>query len=374
VNIVVAGYVASFPIAGFFWHSVSYALGFRALGHDVWFVDDSGDEAWGWDLDADQFDPECRAGQRFLEREMKAVGLEGRWVFRHMPSSHHAGMDEETTLAVLADADVFVNVSCTTPIRAEYARIPQRLAIDTDPVFTQIRVAEGEAAAIPATHTRLFTFGRPPLPAQRHEWLPTRQPVALDRWSPSPRPLGAPFTTIAQWRAEYARTWDGTHYGGKDRSFQPYQSLPSRTTVPLSIAFGGRDRRVAAQQLVGHGWDVVDAFPASRSTAAYRSFIAASAGEFSIAKQGYVAPRSGWFSERTCCFLASGRPAVVQDTGFSDWLPTGEGLLAFSTPDEAIAALEDVSADWERHAAAARRLVATNFDAASVCAELLDTL
>jgi hypothetical protein len=374
VNVVVAGYVASFPIAGFFWHSVSYVLGFRELGHDVWFLDDSGDEPWGWDLDTDRFDPECRAGQRFLAREMRAVGLDDRWVFRHIPTGRHAGMTENAMLAVLADADVFVNVSCTTTMRPEYARIPQRLAIDTDPVFTQIRIADGEAAAIPATHTRLFTFGRPPLPAQRHDWLPTRQPVALDRWSPSPRPPGGSFTTVAQWRAENARSWDGIHYGGKDRSFRRYLDIPTQTHVPLSVALGGRDRQVAATQLAGRGWNVTDAFAATHSTDAYRAFINSSAGEFSVAKHGYVAPRSGWFSERTCCYLAAGRPVVVQDTGFSDWLPTGDGLLPYSNHRQAVDALEAVDADWDRHAAAARRLVAEHFDAASVCAELLDAL
>jgi hypothetical protein len=374
LNIVVAGYAASFPISAFFWQAVSFALGFRALGHEVWFLDDSGDDPWGWDLEADEPDPECRTGVAFLAREMRAVGLEDRWVFRHIPSGRHSGMSAEQTAAVLADADVFVNVSCWIPIRPEYARIPHRLAIDTDPVFTQVRIAHGELAEVPERHTRLFTFGRPPLPGQRHEWVPTRQPVAIEYWPQAgPAPANAPFATLsASWRAEWPAEWDGVTYGGKDRSFPDYLDLPARTPHRFRIALGGRGADQAGTVLTRHGWEVTDGARAGATSSAYRSFIAESAGEFAVAQQAYVAPRSGWFSERSCCFLASGRPVVVQETGFSDWLPTGEGLLSFSTPAEAMGALDEVASNWSRHATAARTLVAEHFGAASVCAALLE--
>jgi hypothetical protein len=374
LKIVVAGYVAQFPVAGFFWHPVSFALGFRALGHDVWFLEDSGEKPYGWDIERDRPDPECRAGVRFLEREMRDVGLPDRWVFRHMPTGRHHGMDAETTAAVLADADVFVNVSCTTSMRPEYRRIPHRIAIDTDPVFTQVRIARGELADVPGEHTRLFTFGRPPLPGQRHEWLPTRQPVALEHWpQPGPPPQDSPFATLTtSWEGEYPVEWGGVEYGGKERSFIEYMDLPSLAGIPLRVALGGKQDGVAGALLRDHGWEVSDARTASGTSADYRSFIAASAGEFGLAQGAYVTARSGWFSERTACFLASGRPAVVQETGFSDWLPTGEGLLSYSTPAGAARALETVVADWPRHADAARALAADHFEAASVCGELLE--
>ena len=144
--------------------------------------------------------------------------------------------------------------------------------------------------------------------------------------------------------------------------------------MPLEIALGGRGRGDAAPLLREHGWNVTEAPPRTRTSDAYRDYITSSAGEFSVAQHAYVAARSGWFSERTCCFLASGRPAVVQDTGFSDWLPTGEGLLSFSTPDEALAGLEQVASSWERHARAARRIAEEHFEAAAVCSALLDAL
>lgn len=372
MKIVVAGYVAQFPVAGLFWHHVSYVLAFRDLGHEVWFLEDAGDEPWGWDLDGHRLDLECRAGVRYLEREMRDLGLQGKWVFRHLPSGRHDGLDEATTLDILAEADVLVNVSCTTQMRPEYLRVPHRLAIDTDPVYTQIRVREGPLAHVVENHTRLFTYGRPPLPAQQHEWVPTRQPVVARFWPVTSPAADAPFATIGQWRSEWAVSWNGESYQGKDATFQPYLDLPSRSTARFRVALGGRDEGLGADLLGRHGWEIADSIAASRSSAAYRAFIAASAGEFSVAKHGYVAPRSGWFSERTCCFLVSGRPAVVQDTGFSEWLPTGSGLLAFSTPDEARAAVEQVLSDPRHHAQAARALVVEHFDGARVCAELLE--
>jgi hypothetical protein len=323
-------------------------------------------------------DPECRAGSRFLERELAAVGLGDRWAFRHVPTDRYDGMDRDTTLGVLAEADLFVNVSLTCPMRPEYRAIPQRVGIDTDPVFTQVRIAKGDAALAPVmeAHTRLFTFGRPPLPAQRGEWVPTRQPVATAQWPVAPPPAAdAPFTTLTTWKAYPPVAWEGRSYAAKDVSLRSFLDLPARTAAPLTVALGaGDDHQEGARALREHGWALADPIASSRTTADYHRFLAASAGEIGFAKHGYVTARSGWFSERSCCYLASGRPVVAQDTGWSDWLPTGEGLLAFGTIDEAAAALDAVRADPARHAAAARALVETHFEAADVCAELLEAL
>jgi hypothetical protein len=372
LNIVVCGWVAAFPVAGFFWHPVAYALGFRELGHDVWFLDDGGWTTSGFDPETGADDPECSAGVRFLEREMAAVGLDGRWVHRHMGSDRFSGLDEATTMDVLADADVLVNVSLMLPSRPEYQRIPHRLAIDTDPVFTQVSVARG--SPIPEMHTRLFTFGRPPLPGQQHEWVPTRQAVATRHWPVAPPPTDVrPFTTVTSWQAYAPLEWEGREYGLKDRSVREHIDLPRRTRAPLSIGMaGGIDGGEGARFLQANGWQIEDGLAPTRTCDAYRRYIAGSAGEIGFAKHAYVAARSGWFSDRTCCYLASGRPAVVQDTGWTDWLPSGEGVFGFTTTEEAAAALEEVSADLPRHCAAARKVAEEHFDAATVCAELLE--
>ena len=372
MNIVVSGWVAGFPVAGFFWHPVSYALGFRELGHEVWFLDDGGWGPGGFDPVTRADDPDGAAGVAFLEREMRAIGLENRWAYRHVASDRVSGMTAAALQDVLADADLLVNVSLMLPARDEYLRIPHRFAIDTDPVFTQVSVARG--SPIPEMHTRLFTMGRPPLPAQRHEWVPTRQAVAAAYWPvAAPAAPGSPFTTVASWKAYEPLVWDGVEYGLKDRSMREHVDLPSRTAQRLEVGLAGGIEHEEGQRVLGAaGWRVSDALDPTISSERYRAYIAASAGEIGFAKHAYVATRSGWFSDRTCCYLASGRPAVVQDTGWSEWLPTGDGLFAFTTTEEAAAALDTVAGDLARHSQAARKLAEEHFDAARVCAELLD--
>lgn len=377
-RIVVAGWIAGLPTASFFWHAASFAIGFRDAGHDVWFLEDSGDYPWCYDPETEELDESAAYGVRFLASEMSAIGMSDRWVFRHHPTGRHDGMTEEETLDVLSTADVFVNVSLTTPMRPEYRRVPTRLGIDTDPVFTQVRMAERDwlLGDVAESHTRLFTFGRPPLPAQRHDWLPTRQPVATRYWPVEPHPgADAPFTTIMTWQAYPPVEWQGVTYGAKDRSMRDLLALPELTSARVELAVGGGSNHQEARRLLGeHGWHLTNPMEANLSSPAFRRFLAASAGEFGVAKHGYIAARSGWFSERTCCYLASGRPAVVADTGWRDWLPEGEGLLAYGSVQEAAAALDEIRADPDRHAAAARKIVTEHFEAANVCSALLDAL
>lgn len=378
MRVVVTGWVAGSPTAAFFWHAVSFALGFRDLGHEVFFLEDSGDHPWGWDVERTMSDPLGHAGSAFLARELAAVGLGGQWAYRHLPTGRCDGVGAEVLADVLADADVLVNVALTTPMRPEYLRIPHRLAVDADPVITQIRIAEGDPAlaGIPETHTRLYTFGRPPLPAQRHEWVPTRQPVALDGWPVlAAAPAGAPFTAVSDESDEPRLTGPEVGHGPQVTTLEDLSRLVARSPVPLEMAVGPRPHRAEGQRLLATaGWQLRDSGAVTSSSAHYREFVRTSAGELGIAKADHIRARSGWFSDRTCCYLASGRPAVVQETGWSDWLPSGEGLLSFSTVDGAVAALREVALDPARHAAAARRIAEEHFRAADVCQALLDAL
>jgi hypothetical protein len=377
MNVVVSGYYAGFPVAGLFWHAVSFALGFTELGHQVWYLEDSGDVPWGFDFERLDFDHDCHYGVRRLAAEMDAVAMGDRWVYRHVPTDRWDGLGRDRAMDVLAGADVLVNISLSAPMRPEYLHIPHRLAVDTDPVFNQVRMRTSTtpAATVADTHTRLFTFGRPPLPAQRpgDEWLPIRQPVVSRLWPVAgPPEPNAPFTTVTHWEAYPGISWDGAYYGTKGDTMREYADLPHRTGVPLALALGGSAR--AQRTMTEGGWRVREPVGVSETTADYRAWIAASAGEIGFAKHGYVTARSGWFSDRTCCYLASGRPAVVQDTGWSEWLPAGEGVLAFSDPAHAAAALEQVTADPGRHARAARKLVEEHFEAGRVCAAMLEAL
>ena len=373
MRVVVSGWVAPFPVAGFLWHAVSYALGFRDLGHEVWYLEDDGWSAGGYDPVTGLPDPDCDAGARFLAAELAPLGLGDRWALRH-PSGRLSGLGPSDLAEVVAGADLLVDVSLLLADRPEYRRIPHRFGIDTDPVFSQVRDAGGRPGE---RHTRLFSFGRPPLPGQRdgEEWVPTRQAVHAPSWPLAPPPApGAPFTTVTAWQAfDRPLVFEGRQYGMKDRSIRDHLDLPRCTTVALEIGLGGGEgQEDGAAILRGHGWRVSDGVRATRSSADYRRFIAGSTGEIGFAKHAYVASRCGWFSDRTCCYLASGRPAVVQDTGWTDWLPAGEGLLAFRDLHEAVGALEEVASDPDRHARAGRKIVEEHFDAARVCAALLE--
>jgi hypothetical protein len=228
-------------------------------------------------------------------------------------------------------------------------------------------------------HHVFFTFaeniGRPGcrIPTELFRWLPTRQPVVLDAFDAGAVQVAARrpvLTTVASWEpAEEGPIVDGIEYTGKSTEFERFIDLPRRSPLPLELAMSGG---APIERLRSHGWRVVDALGVSRDPWAYRDYLAHSFGEWSVAKNAYVASRSGWFSCRTACYLALGVPAVVQDTGFAGIVPSGDGLIAFDSVDEAVEAIERVRREPERHARAARAVAAAHFDSAVVLRDLLD--
>ena len=373
MRIVVSGWVAGFPVAGFLWHPLGFALGLRDLGHDVWFLDDQGWSEGGFDPATGAHDPDCDAGERFLRAEMEAVGMGERWALRR-PSGRVSGLPAAVLDDVLAEAELLVNVSLMLPDRPEYQKVPHRFAIDTDPVFTQVAAARG--SGIPERHTRLFSFGRPPLPGQRpgEEWIPTRQAVHLAAWPVAPEPApGAPFTTVTAWQAFAPLLWEGAEYGMKDRSIREHLDLPARTSVPLAVGLaGGVDRGEGrgscasgagpwrtrshprpAPRPTAATWPPAGARSASRSTGTWRPAAAGSATE---------------------------RPATSHRGG-PRWCRTPAGATGCrpvrgSSPSPRRTTPPPPSTRWPptpaRHAAAARKVAEEHLDARRVCADLLE--
>ena len=199
------------------------------------------------------------------------------------------------------------------------------------------------------------------MPTGAFEWRKTWQPVTLDDWRTDAAPRDR-FTTVMTWQIE-----SFTDVGGnKDQEFIKYLDLPSRTDQPFELAINGPQTLLRQ-----HGWETVDAMGVSRTPSAYRDFIHHSKAEFGVAKHTYVATRSGWFSDRTECYLASARPALVQDTGWTAHLPHGEGLLAFASPDDAVAGIDSINRDYHRHARRAAEIAREHFDARVVLPRLL---
>lgn len=368
MKILFAGIIARYPFGGVTWCSLMYLLGLRALGHDVFYIEDTGECVYDPVQNTRATDPSY--GTTYIHDALAPFGLADRWSFVNYDGTYH-GRSADDVRRFAAEADLLINLSGGTWFwRDEYARIPRKIFIDSDPAFTQLAIAKADPWYVRFFEgfDRLFTFGsnigtdRSTVPTGAFTWHKTWQPVTMDEWRPTAAPRDR-FTSVMTWQIESFADVGGN----KDQEFVKYIDLPSRTAQPFELAINGPQTLLRA-----HGWDTVDAMRVSRTPNEYRDFIRASKAEFGVAKHTYVATRSGWFSDRTECYLASGRPALVQDTGWSAHLPAGEGLLAFSTLDEAVAGIERINADYARHAARAVEIARAHFDARVVLPRLLD--
>ncbi len=388
LRIVVGGYLGLLPAGGVTWDYIQYPLGFHELGHDVYYLEDT----CLWPIYQSGGSGDCSGNVKHLAAVMQAFGLGERWAYRDVVSDQWFGMDAARVRAICESADVFINVSCSQFLRDEYRAIPTRVLIDSDPMFTQIQCQTGDGFTpgsrglrdLVMAHTHHFTFGEniaaPDclVPDCGVTWRPTRQPVCLSHWPVTPPPTrpDAMFTTLMNWSAGKQLEYDGRQWGQKDREFRKVMDLPQRASgVPLAVAVGQTaGEPFPAAQASAAGWHVLDPQQCAGDWQAYRSFIEQSLGEFSIAKHTYVAARTGWFSCRTACYLAAGRPAVVQDTGWTRTIAHGRGLLAFDDIDSAAEALRNVMTDINGHAAAARKVAEECFDARRVLAAMIEQL
>jgi hypothetical protein len=368
MRILIAGIIARYPFGGVTWCSLMYLLGLRALGHDVFYIEDTGECVYDPVQNTRALDPAY--GTSYIHAALEPFGLGDRWAFVNYDGGYH-GRTAEEVRRFAADAELFLNLSGGSWFwRDEYARIPKKAFIDSDPAFTQLAIAKAEPwyVAFFQRFDHLFTFGAnigtpaSPVPVNGFTWHKTWQPVTLDDWRTDAAPADR-FTTVMTWQIE-----SFTDVGGnKDQEFVRFIDLPSRTPQPFELAVNGPEAL-----LKQHGWGTVPAMQASRTLWEYRDFIQRSKAEFGVAKHTYVATRSGWFSDRTECYLASGRPALVQDTGWTAHLPHGEGLLAFSGVEDALAGVDAINADYPAHARRASEIARAHFDARVVLPRLLE--
>jgi hypothetical protein len=378
LRIVIAGGVGAMPFAGVAWQVLHYLEGFRRLGHQVFYLEDT--QRWPYDPVVQTVCDDATPAIAYVKNLMSRCGLETGWAYRDVATGGTLhGVSEHELARTLAEGDVLMNLSGVTVLREEHLKIPVRVYLETDPVLPQIEVAQGRRFTIDllAAHTHHFTYGANfgaadcGVPLERFTYRATRPPVVLDWWSSGRRngalsPLGRAFTTISNWRQTSKDiVWNGRKLTwSKDVQFMRFIELAGRVETPLELALALDDEEVLAR-LRRAGWGVRHAGALSKDLDAYRAYIRSSAGEFSVAKEQNIVLRSGWFSDRTAAYLAASRPAIVQDTAFDCALPTGEGLLAFNDLDEAQRAFEDVLSDYPRHCRAAR-LIAENYLSADV--------
>lgn len=376
LRIVVTGMLAQYPLGGLTWDFLNYVLGLKALGHDVWYVEDTGQ--WPYDPTESGLGKGCDYNVAYLSSAMTRFGMGDRWAYRFDWAQQWFGMPDQQRDAAIASADLLLNVSGTLHAPERYRQARRMAYVDTDPVFTQVKLARGQQdfRRLVDCHDVLFSFGELPpadVPDTGHRWLPTRQPVALEEWHTQRAP-GNDFTTVMTWASYNPVAFQGRSYGQKDVELMRFLDVPSRVspTVLELAASKGKGSRMPEALLRHRGFRLVDPQVTCPDLDSYRAYVQASRAEWSVAKQGYVLGQAAWFSCRSACYLAAGRPVVVQDTGFRSVLPTGTGIVAFRTPDEATAAIHDVQARYDEHATAARDLAAEYFDARKVLASLIE--
>lgn len=377
LRIVVLGYVVRGPLGGMVTSNLHYLVGLMQLGHEVYFVEDSDDYVSCYDPSIDEMTTDPSYGLKFAAHVFARIGLGRNWAYYDAHTARWLGPHADRMERICESADLVLNLCGVNPLRPWLMRTPVRVLVDEDPAFHQIRhLVDEQAHERARAHTHFFSFGEnvargASIPDDGFPWQPTRPPIVLDAWPRTPaRPRGK-FTTIMQWESYPAREYDGRLYGMKSQSFRPYVDLPRRCGPVLEIAISGLPPQVR-DTLLGNGWSLRPPMELSRDPWTYRAFIEWSKAEFSIAKHGFVVSHCGWFSERSACYLASGRPVVLEDTGFSDWLPCGTGVVAFSTPGEAAAAIEDVNTRYAAHCEAARSLAEEYFDSRRILADLLE--
>lgn len=369
MRVLVAGIIGRYPLGGVAWCSLMYLLGLRELGHEVFYVEDTGECVYDPVANAHVLDPAY--GTAYIDAALRPHGLGESWSFVNHDGTYH-GQPRASVASFARSADLFINLSGGSWFwREEYACIPRKVFIDTDPAFTQISIDKdtGWYREFFRGFDRLFTFGAAigspscDVPTAGFDWQTTSQPVLTSLWRTAAKPARDRYTTVMSWKIHSFADIGGN----KDVEFLRVLDLPHRTSAKFELAVSG-----PREFLASHGWDTVDALDASRSLESYRRFIQDSKAEFSVAKHTYVDTRCGWFSDRTACYLAAGRPAVVQDTGWSAFVPAGEGLFAFSTADEALSAIDAIDGDYDRHAGRAAEIAAEHFESRKVLSSLLE--
>jgi len=349
------------------WAVLQYLLGLRRLGCDVWFVEPvaaSVPTAESVAYARSVFDP---------------IGMGERWSLVPDGGGGPAGLARRELTELAQRADMLLNIAGMLSEPEILEPVPVRAYLDLDPVFTQLWQAVDGVDMRFEGHTHFVTIadavGSDEIPACGRDWLPTLPPVVIEEWGTLAPPAGRTATTVGHWRSYGSIHHEGVHYGQKAHSLRSVIDLPRRAPGRFELALAIHpDERDDLSALRENGWILHDPAAVAGTPGDYRRFVQGSWAELGITKLGYVVSGSGWFSDRSACYLASGRPVIAQDTGFGRRLPTGEGLLAFATADDVIAAIEELDRDYERHSSAARELAAEHLDSDRVLGSLLERL
>lgn len=382
-KLVLLGMMTKMPVAGVVWQTVHYLLGFERLGYETYYVEAHA-RTPSMLMQSPQDDSSARAAS-FIDALLRRFGLGDRWAFQALHDDGRCyGLSEQRLEALYRDAALIVNLHGGTEPQPAHAASGRLVYLETDPVQLQVELHDGLRSTVEflEPHCAFFTFAENlggadcGLPvSSRYRFHTTRQPVLLDLWDSAGVSTRPAFTTIGNWQQQWRSvSLDGEEYHwSKHHEFLKVLELPARTGRRFELALASLDAASEHRKLLtDHGWRVRDALSFSTDVDDYRKYIATSRAEFTVAKDQNVRLRSGWFSDRSATYLASGRPVITQDTGFGCALPVGEGLLAYTTLEEAADAVDRIDSDYRAHRRAAAEIAREFFDANIVLSQLLD--
>jgi hypothetical protein len=380
-RIVVMGFMGKCPIAGVIWQHVHYLVGLRRLGHDVFYIEDSTRYPYN-PVTFDTTD-DYSYGASAIEKLARQYDFEWGFCARYLPGYPTAGLSLARIRELYRGADAILNVCGAQEFNEDLEASGRVLYVESDPGVEQIKVDTGVQNTIDylKRHRALFTFGEnvgtPEFPVPVHDfvWLPTRQPVVTDLWKTDGcLGDGAVFTSVANWSTSGRKdiAWRGeTYLWSKSLEFLKFIEAPGKSGEPFELATDVPD--APTREAFGrNGWRLVLPHDMSSDWESYRDYLRSSKGEFTVAKDQYVRLNTGWFSDRTACYLAAGRPAITQETGFTRFYGGDKGLFSFKEIGEIPEAVRAINADYAAHSRAAYEIAKESFEAESVLASLLD--
>jgi len=382
-RIVVMGFMGSCPIAGVVWQHIHYVVGLQRLGHDVYYIEDSA--RLPYNPETFEVNNEFDYAARLLNRLSREFGFQNRWAFcaRYLPGNPTAGLPLRRIRQLYRDADAILNICGAQEFNDDLLVSDRILYIESDPGVEQIKIDKGVRATIDylRRHRALFTFGENvgttgfPVPTHGFKWLPTRQPLVTDLWKTQRAPpRAAVFTSVANWSTSGLKdiTWRGDKYlWSKSREFLRFISAPKKSGETFELATNIEDEKTRAKFLRS-GWRLHSPLQLSVDYWLYHDYIRRSKGEFTVAKDQYIRLNTGWFSDRSACYLAAGRPVIIQETGFTKIYGGKAGLLSFRSLSEIVDAVKIINADYAKHSRAARTLAREFFEAENVLKSILD--
>jgi len=382
-RIVVMGFMGSMPIAGVIWQHVHYVVGLQRLGYDVYYIEDSA--RLPYNPETFEVNNEFDYAAKVLNRLAGEFDFKNRWAFcaRYLRKNPTAGLPLKKIRQLYRDADAILNICGTQEFNDDLLKSDRIIYVESDPGVEQIKIDKGVRSTIDylSRHHALFTFGENvgtkkfPVPPHGLKWHATRQPIVTHLWKTNQAPKrAAVFTSIANWSTSGLKdiTWRGRKYlWSKSREFLRFVAAPRRSGETFELATNIQDRKTR-EKFESNGWRFTSPLQMSVDYWLYRDYIQQSKGEFTVAKDQYVQLNTGWFSDRSACYLAAGRPVIMQETGFTKNYGADAGLLAFRSLGEIAEAVKIINADYSKHSGAARQIAREIFEAEKVVKSLLD--